>query len=266
MWWSPSWGASDELVCRVAGSAVDDPAQLAGGEVGRGDDAAGQFGGELVEDLLVAAPMGLQVRVPAPDVVLDRLAVKGDDVVDDARRDAGRQAGRGDDAFHKIRVGHSSMMRDRPAKSKHLPGIGQICWVTGCAGPSSGQNTPYAGRLRRRVLATRHGDWAAEANCRWTHLLFWPWRPRHPDRPAIGAPSAAGPRSSGSAAAVSASPGGPSVRWAAPPRRARPRRPRWPVPRCRSGRSTPRAPWPARPASRSSTGWSAAGSCPVPSS
>src|SRR5262249_24909402 len=63
--------------------SVDDPAQLALAEHGRGYDEVDELFGQLREDLGVAGAVGLQLRVPSPEVGLDLLGVEGEHVLPD---------------------------------------------------------------------------------------------------------------------------------------------------------------------------------------
>jgi len=65
---------SFNLLIGKACSSVNDAPQLPGRELRRRDPPRGQLGPHPLEDLVVGQPAGLQLRVPPPDIGLDRLA------------------------------------------------------------------------------------------------------------------------------------------------------------------------------------------------
>ena len=65
------------------------------------------------------------MRVTAPDVVLDRLPVPRQDVIDHAGRLGGRQARRARHPVDEVEVMHRLILRLRSLNAKFLPVSGQ---------------------------------------------------------------------------------------------------------------------------------------------
>lgn len=109
------------------GSAVDDPAELALAEWGRGDRAMLELGRDRRKDLHVLHATGLKVAVAAAHDLLDGISEVGDDVVDDPCGLRCRQAGGRRQVTQQVVGGHPSSVRDRGRIGKFLPEIGQVC-------------------------------------------------------------------------------------------------------------------------------------------
>ena len=105
--------------------AVDDPAQLALRQRRRGDQAVGQFVGDQREDLGISPAEEPVMRVTAPYVVVDRLAVPGQDVLDYPGRLGGRQARGTGHPLDEIAVVHRPIVHRFRLTAKFLPEFGQ---------------------------------------------------------------------------------------------------------------------------------------------
>ena len=102
-------------------------AAAARAELGSGDHAVGQLLGDPGEDLVVLRAVGLEVRVPASDVLLHGLGVEGDHVLDHPRRLGRGEAGAGDDPLDESGIGggHGGMVPCGPRLRNFLPDSGQ---------------------------------------------------------------------------------------------------------------------------------------------
>ena len=122
------------------------------GEAGSCDHAVDQLPGDAVEDLVVLRAVGLELRVPASDVLLHGFRVERNHVLDHPSRLGGGEAGARDDPLDESGIGrsHEGMVDPRRQFRKFLPDFGQIRPVrrrsvacSRCTTPTRRLFTPY---------------------------------------------------------------------------------------------------------------------------